>query len=89
MAATFALKFCEMIWMCGWGLLVMNDDVGTLWAKYCIAFGILIGPKMEERPPTRRLAKTTMKRSDSSCTSLRITIDTRIGVACELDMDSK
>ena len=34
--------------MCGWGLLAMHYDVGTLCAKYCIAFGIIIGSKMEE-----------------------------------------
>ena len=34
--------------MCGWALLTMNYDVGTLGNKYCIVFGILIGLMLQE-----------------------------------------
>ena len=50
--------------MCGWALLTMNYDVGTLGHKYCIVFGILIGLMLQEMTVDSKVGKT-------DCTALR------------------
>ena len=58
MAAVLVLKFCETIELRRWSLLDMDNVVGRLSLKYCIAFESIIGPMLKEMIVDSKFGKT-------------------------------